>query len=163
MDVLQLYTNYTVLALVGSSLAIVCLSFAPGSTSRQIKLIGELRTSVERTRRSCDLARSAAIRATGEAFSFQGIGSILAFPADTPENHFVDQANQLIRALASATADTDDLQLSALRQRIAVVRRIEADCHALMSAMEIGQRLSMIQPSFSDYPADRLQRLVTYR
>lgn len=163
MDVLQLYTYYTVLTLVGLSLAIVGLSFATGSTSKQIKLIDELRTSVERTRRSCDLARSAAIRATGEAYSFQGMGSILAFPEGTSENHFVDNANQLIRALASATADTGDLQVTALRRRIAEVRRIEADCHALISAMEIGQRPSIIQPSFSEYPADRFQRLVTYR
>jgi hypothetical protein len=117
MDVLQLYTNYTVLALVGSSLAIVCLSFAPGSTSRQIKLIGELRTSVESTRRSCDLARSAAIRATGEAFSFQGIGSILAFPADTPENHFVDHANQLGSRLIDRQSQNMTVAASATAER----------------------------------------------
>jgi hypothetical protein len=58
MDALQLYTSYTVLTIVASSVAIVALSFWPGSTSKQIALIGELRTSVERARNTCEQARS---------------------------------------------------------------------------------------------------------
>lgn len=162
MDLLQLYTTYTVLTLVGSSLAIVGLSFATGSTSKQIKLIGELRTSVERTRRSCDLARSAAMRASGGAYCFRGIGSIVAFPTDTSAIHSIEDADRLIRALASATADTGDLRVCALRRRIAEVRRIEADCHALLSSLETGETPPAFCAERQAHPEGRFQQLAAW-
>ena len=65
MELLYLYMSYTVLTIVACSVAIVAFSFSTGSTSKQIALIGELRITVERARKSCEKAQSAALWSAG--------------------------------------------------------------------------------------------------
>jgi len=158
MDSLQLYTSYTVLTIVACSVAIVALSFSSWSTSKQIKLIVELKSSVERARSTCERARSVALWSAGDAGGFVGMGNLLSFPPESQENSFADQANQLIRSLAVVTADVD-LRASSLRRRIAEVRRIEADCHALMSLLEGGERAVPVSTEPVSRVSDRFQRL----
>jgi hypothetical protein len=160
MDDLQLYTSYTVLTIVASSVAIVALSFWPGSTSKQIALIGELRTSVERARNTCERARSVALFTAEGARQLVGMGKFSSFGPEQDENGSVDQANRLIQALAVATADGPDLRVSALRRRLAEVRRIEADGHALLSALDVGEEPIPIRAELKAHASARFQRLV---
>ena len=158
MDALQLYTSYSVLTIVASSVAIVALSFWPGSTSKQIALISELRTSVERARNTCEHARSVALFTAGGAGQFVGMGNLSSFAPEPDENGSVDQANQLIQSLAVVAAD-GDLRVSSLRRRIAEVRRIEADSHALLSALEIGEGAVPIRSEPVGRAPERFQQL----
>jgi hypothetical protein len=160
MDALQLYMSYTVLTILACSVAIVALSFSNGSTSRQIALIGELRTSVERARDTCEQARSAALWSAGGAGRFGGMTNLLSFPPDARGNAFVDQADQLTQALASAIAGGGDLRVSALRQRIAEFKRIEADGYALLAALETEKRPAAVNSEWDALPNGRFQRIV---
>jgi len=94
MDFLQLFTSYTFLTLVGSSVVIVVLCFSTGSTTKQISFIGELRTSLERAHKTCERARSAALWSAGDVGRFMGFSRFLSFPSDPQENPFVDEANR---------------------------------------------------------------------
>jgi hypothetical protein len=159
MDTLQLYSSYTVLSIVASSVAIVFLSFSTGSTSRQLALIGELKTSVDRARKTCERARSAALWSAGGADQFVGMSNLLSFPPESHESKFVVEANRLIEALASVTADTGDLRVSALLRRVAEVRRIEAECHTLLAALDGNEEPDSIHAALGAHPAGRFQRL----
>jgi hypothetical protein len=155
MDLVQLYSSYTVLTILGSSVAIVALSFSTGSTSKQMALVSELGTSVERARKTCEQARSAALWSAGDAGRFVGMSKLLSFPPDAHQSAFVNQANQLTQALATAIADGGDLSVSALRRRIAEVKRIEADCNTLLSALETGKKPAAVNSEWDAHPRVR--------
>lgn len=160
MDALQLYMSYTVLTILVCSVAIVALSFSTGSASKQIALIGELRTTVERARMTCEQTRSAALWSAGDEGRFVGMSNLLLFALDTHESAFVDQAGQLAQALASAIAEGGDLRVKTLRRRIAEVKRIEADCHALLATLESGRRSVAAHAEREPHLDGRFQRLV---
>jgi hypothetical protein len=159
MDALQLYMSYTVLTIVACSVAIIFLSFSSGSTSKQIELIGELRTVVERVRKTCEQARSAALWSADDAGRFVGMSNLLSFSPEPNENVFVEQANQFVQALTTIVADTGDLRVSALRRRIAEVKRIEGDCHALLAALEARKKPAAVHAEWEAHAEGRFQRL----
>lgn len=159
MDALQLYTSYAVLTIVVSSVAIVVLSFSTGSTSKQIALISELGTSVEQARNTCEHARSVARFTAKGAGRFVGMGNLSSFAPEPDEQGYVDQANQLIQALAVITADGRDLRVPALRRRLAEVKRIEASCHALLSAFGVCESPRAIHGDPEAHVDGRFQRL----
>jgi hypothetical protein len=59
-ELLQAYSQMSFMLLVSSMLAILSLRIVTGSTSDQIKLLREFRSSAETTSRNCIHARHAA-------------------------------------------------------------------------------------------------------
>ena len=160
MDALQLYTSYTVLTIVASSVAIVLLSFTTAPTSKQIALIGELRTTLERALQTCERARSAALLSAGGQSRFVGMSNLLSFAPEPHENSFVYEANRLIEALTSTSVATGDFRVSALRRRLSEVRRIEAEGLSLLSALEIEELTTLNQAAPPSHSTGRFQPLV---
>lgn len=160
MELLYLYMSYTVLTIAACSVAIVAFNFSTGSTSKQLALIGELRITVERARKSCEKAQSAALWTAGDSGRCVGMRNLVSFPPEPHENDFVEQANQIFQTLVFVTAATTDLRVSSLRRQIAEIRRVEADCHALLAALEVTKKPIPIEAILETHSAGRFQRLV---
>jgi hypothetical protein len=74
MDLLQFYNYLSLLTFAGSLLAILGLRIVTGSTSQQVELTQDIRTSLEQTSRNCMRARSAALAREFEAHDNGALG-----------------------------------------------------------------------------------------
>ena len=144
MDLLQFYNHLSLLTFAGSLLAILGLLIVTGSTSQQVELIQEFRTSLEQTSRNCMRARSAALAREFEAHDDGAFGrSANIVPLVSKRligRHYVEESDRLIRALASLSRDSDGMRVSHLRRRLKDLKRVEKESVRLLSALEIGRR-----------------------
>ena len=144
LDLLQIFNLLSLLTLAASLLAILGLRIATGSTSQQIELIREFRSSAERASRNCVRARSTAL--TGE-FQSQRQGqqghsaNVVSLSAsDQFCWHFVEESDRLIRTLADVTKDSGDMRVAKLRLRLNALKRVEKESFRLLIDLEALQR-----------------------
>ncbi|MDZ4066943.1 MAG: hypothetical protein U1E06_08825 [Tabrizicola sp.] len=139
-EALQILNHLYFLTLVGSLLSMLTLRIVTGSTSTQIDLIGEYRTSVERATRNCLNARSLALSLesngaqtlrlvrSGNVVSIRD-PSLLIRPS-------VEQADQLIRTLAALPKRCGEMEVSQLRRNLRTLKRVEREIVQLIAKLE---------------------------
>lgn len=133
---MNLFGHFSLLIIAASLLAILALRITTGSTSQQVKLIREFRTSVERASRNCMRARSTALAHEFEARDI----NVLLFTSDRPRRFYVEESDRLIRTLASVTRDSRDMGAGHLRRCLKETKRIEKESGRLLSALEAGEK-----------------------
>lgn len=138
MDLLSLYNQFSLLTVAASLLAILGLHITTGSTSKQIRLIREFRTTVERANMNCLAARAKALQLEYDVTWCHGPDNVLSLPSTRTGARFVEEAERLIRTLGTITKDTGDLRVSQLRRRLRDLKRVDRDCLRLLSALETG-------------------------
>lgn len=139
-EALQILNHLYFLTLVGSLLSMLTLRIVTGSTSTQIDLIGEYRTSVERATRNCLNARSLALSLesngaqtlrlvrSGNVVSIRD-PSLLIRPS-------VEQADQLIRTLSALPKRCGEMEVSQLRRNLRTLKRVEREIVQLIAKLE---------------------------
>jgi|GEM_PF-5800566 len=138
MDLLSLYNQFSLLTVAASLLAILGLRISTGSTSQQIRLIREFRTTVEQANMNCLWARAKALELEYDVTWCHGPDNVLSLPSTRTGARFVEEADRLIRTLATITKDTGDLRVSDLRRRLRDLKRVDNDCLQLLKALESG-------------------------
>jgi hypothetical protein len=130
--------------LVGSLLSMLTLRLLKGSTTSQIDLIGEYRTSVERATRNCLNARAVALslesnvsgksqmRVTGSVVSIHD-PSLLIRPT-------VEEADQLIRKLSALPKRCGKMRASQLRRNLRTLKQVERESVKLIAKLETAHR-----------------------
>lgn len=136
MDILNLYGQFSLVTVAASLLAILALRIKTGSTSRQVALIREFRTAVERASRNCIRARSTALAREFEAQD----SNLLLFTSERPLRFYVEESDRLIRTLASVTRDSRDMGVGRLRRCLKETQRIEKESGRLLWALEAGEK-----------------------
>ena len=143
MDVLQVYSNLTLLIVATSLLAILGLRVLTASPVHQVELIREFRASLELTSRNCMHARSVALASEFQAYDDGAFGrGANAVPLASKQlvgRHYVEESDRLIRALASLTLGNEDMQGSQLRRRLKELKRVQRESVQLLSALETGR------------------------
>jgi hypothetical protein len=64
-----------------------------------------------------------------------GPDNVLSLPSTRTGARFVEEADRLIRTLATITKDTGDLRVSDLRRRLRDLKRVDNDCLQLLRAL----------------------------
>jgi hypothetical protein len=134
MDLLNLYGHFSLLTIIASFLAILALRITTGSTSQQVKLVREFRTSVERASRNCMRARSTAL---SREFDAQD-NVVPLLKSERPQRIYVEESDRLIRTLASITRNSSDMRVGHLRRCLKETKRIEKESGRLLWALETG-------------------------
>ncbi|RYG93482.1 MAG: hypothetical protein EON58_18225 [Alphaproteobacteria bacterium] len=143
-EALKILNHLYFLTLVGSLLSMLTLRILTGSTSTQIDLIGEYRTSVERTTRNCLNARSLALSLesngaqtlrlvrSGNVVSIRD-PSLLIRPT-------VEEADQLMRTLTTLPKRCGEMRVSHLRRNLRTLKRVEHESAKLLVKLETARR-----------------------
>lgn len=139
MDILQLYNHFAFLILSASLLAVLGLRGVTGSASAQVTMIRDFRTLAERADRNCLLERTTELELDLDASSTHSAGNVLAFPSDRSGRRFVSASDRFIRTLAVITKDRCDLSVWCLQPRLGELKRLDANCQRLRSALEVGR------------------------
>ena len=143
-EALQILNHLYFLTLVGALLSMLTLRIVTGSTSTQTDLIGEYRTSVERTTRNCLNARSLALSLESDgAKTLQ-----LARSGNVVSNRdpgllirpTVEEADQLMRTLANLPKRCGEMRVSHLRRNLRTLKRMEHKSAKLLAKLETARR-----------------------
>ena len=125
-------------------LSMLALRLLTGSTTSQIDLVGEYRTSVERATRNCLNARAVALslesnvasrpqtRKTGDVASIHD-PSLLIRPT-------VEKADQLVRKLAALPKRCGEMRASQLRRNLRKLKQVERESVKLVAKLETAHR-----------------------
>ena len=144
LEALQILNNLYLLTAIGSFLSILTLRIVTGSSSQQINLIGEYRTSADRASRNCLNARAVALslesnannkRKTSQLSKVVSIHdpSLLIRPT-------VEEADQLMRTLAALPKRCGEMRASQLRRNLRKVKQVEQESVKLLAKLETANR-----------------------
>jgi hypothetical protein len=144
LEAFHILNHLYFLTLVGSLLSMLMLRLLTGSTTSQVDLIGEYRTSVERATRNCLNARAVALslesnvssnprtRKTGDVVSIHD-PSLLIRPT-------VEEADQLVRKLAALPKRCGEMRVSQLRRNLRTLKQVERESVKLVAKLETAHR-----------------------
>lgn len=143
-EALQILNHIYLLTLIGSLLSILTLRIVTGSSSQQINLISEYRTSVERAARNCLNARAVALSLESNVAKapkksqISSTGSIrdpslLIRPT-------VEDADQLMRTLSALPKRCGDMSVFQLRRSLRKLKQVERESVKLLAKLETANR-----------------------
>lgn len=138
MDLLSIYNQFSQFIVAASLLAVLGLRISTGSTSQQIRLVREFRTTAERANMNCLQARAKALELEYDVTWCHGPDNVLSLPSPRTGARFVEEADRLMRTLSNITKDTADMRVSHLKRRIRDLKRVDSDCQRLLNALGSG-------------------------
>jgi hypothetical protein len=139
-EALQIVNHLCFLTLVGSLLSMLTLHTVTGSSSQQINLVSEYRSSSDRAARNCLNARALALslessfhnRPTaswiGNVVSIH-YPSLLIRPA-------VEEADQLMRKLSALPKQCGEMRVSQLRRNLRTLKQVDRESVKLLAKLD---------------------------
>jgi hypothetical protein len=144
LEAFHILNHLYFLTLVGSLLSMLMLRLLTGSTTSQVDLIGEYRTSVERATRNCLNARAVALslesNVSGRPQKSQ-IGSVVSIrDPSLLIRPTVEEADQLVRKLAALPKRCGEMRVSQLRRNLRTLKQVERESVKLVAKLETAHR-----------------------
>ena len=143
-EALQILNHLYLLTLIGSLLSFLTLRMVTRSSSQQINLISEYRTSAERAARNCLNARAVALTLESNATMTQKT-SLISYTVSIRDPSLlirptVDEADLLMRTLSALPKRCDDMRASQLRRSLRELKQVERDSVKLLAKFETANR-----------------------
>jgi hypothetical protein len=143
-EALQIVNHLYFLTLVGSLLSMLTLRIFTGSSSQQINLVSEYRSSSERAARNCLNARAVALSLESSLHSRPAASmtrnvvsirdpSLLIRPT-------VEEADQLMRTLSALPKRCGEMRVSQLRRNLRTLKQVERESVKLLARLETATR-----------------------
>jgi hypothetical protein len=144
LEAFHILNHLYFLTLVGSLLSMLTLRLLTGSTTSQIDLIGEYRTSVERATRNCLNARAVALSLESNVSrktQKSQFGSVVSIrDPSLLIRPTVEEADQLMRKLAALPKRCGEMRVSQLRRNLRTLKQVERESVKLVAKLETAQR-----------------------
>jgi hypothetical protein len=143
-EALQILNHLYLLTLIGSLLSFLTSRMVAGSSSQQINLINEYRTSAERAARNCLNARAVALTLESNVTKTQKTSQI-SYPVSIRDPSLlirptVEETEQLMRTLSALPKRCGDMRASQLRRNLRTLKQAERDSVKLLAKLETANR-----------------------
>lgn len=144
LEALHILNHLYFLTLVGSLLSVLTLRVLTGSTTQQINLSAEYRTTAERAAKNCLSARAVALSlessiARRPQLSQTG-NMVLIHDRSLLIRPTVEEADQLMRTFSALPKRCGDMRVSQLRRNLRKLKHVERESVKLLAKLETANR-----------------------
>lgn len=144
LEAFHILNHLYFLTLVGSLLSLLMLRLLTGSTTSQIDLISEYRTSVERATRNCLNARAVALSlessVSGKPQICETASVVSIYDPSLLIRPTVEEADQLMRKLSALPKRCGEMRDAQLRRNLRTLKQVERESAKLVAKLETAHR-----------------------